>query len=189
MNILDIDEPFINVSQYAETDLGKMLSPGYPISLQTLFGKIGTIRSAMEYIVTPNYPERLLSKRKLKRDEISTIPKNKIDVPNYWAVIAYLLCLRVKSDDKLIEMLSNIEEDTKFVSYNKVTKNTLGIKSVTYKQNLTMNMYLHIIDSIVRVIKQGVFNDRYIQSIIISYKDDKNKSVFEGLAVAVESDI
>ena len=189
MTNLNIDEPYINVSKYSDSELGKALLPSTPVSLPTLFGEVGTLKSAMEYIVTPNYPVRLLSKRKLKSTDVNRIPKQKIDVPNYWSVVAYLLCLRVKSDDALINMLRETDEDNKFVSYNKVNKTTLGIKSSVYKPNTDMNMYLHIIDSIVRMIKSSVFNDHYIRELIISYKEDKTKSVFADLAITVESDL
>jgi len=189
MNSLNIDEPYINVSKYSETELGRALAPGFPISLQTLFGKIGTLRTGMEYIVTPNYPERLLSKRKLKCIDLDKIPKHKIDVPNYWSVVTYLLCLRIKSDEKLIELLRETDDDTKFVSYNKVNNKSLGINSIVYKENLRLNIYTNIINDITRLIKSNVFHDLRIRELIVSYKDDDSKSVFEGLAIAIESDL
>ena len=103
METLNIKGPYINVSKYSDSKLGKVLSPGHPVSIKTLLGVVGTLRSAMVYIVTPNYPSNLLAKRSLKRFERNKIPKQTIDVPNYWAVVTYLLCLRIKEDQEVID--------------------------------------------------------------------------------------
>jgi hypothetical protein len=189
MSIPGVDEPYINISKYSDCELGKVLAPGYPVSLETLFGTIGTLKSGMEYIVTPNYPTRLLSKRKLRRIDLEKIPRRKIDVPNYWAVVTYLLCLRIKSDHEVINALKKLDTETTFVSYNKVSNETFGIKSIVHKPNTDMNMYLHIMESIFKLIKADLFNHTYIRNLIISYKEDKDKSVFADLAITVESDL
>ena len=169
----------INVSKYSTIDIGKKLAYGYPISIETVFGKVGTVRSVMEYIATPNYPKELLSKTKLSPTDIKKIPKRKIPIDNYWSIITYVLCLRVKSDKELIQLLK--ENTLPFTSYNINKVKYFDTDVINFNYNYKMGKYLGIIMLIQELIKQDKFEDKYIQELIEFNKDVPDKDIFSSV--------
>ncbi len=175
---------YINVSKHSETELGKKLAYGHPIKTNTVFGKIGTIRSLMEFISTPNYPTELLSKQKLEPREIKRIPSKRISVPNYWAIVAYVICERIDQDDEVKELIKN--NKLTYTSFNKKRNDTLFDKEVVIGMpNHKMGRYLSIIRHIDTMLKEDKFTKENIKEFITACKDKPEQDIFEGTAVSI----
>ena len=178
------EKNIVNIVTKKQHDLGYRLTPGFPFKIETIFGTVGNLRNAMEFIVTPDYPTSLLSKSKLKPSEISRIPTRKILVVNYYAIVAYLLLERVEQDPELITLMIN---------------NTLPFASVFYKnkeyygktitvgiENTKLRTYVKICSDISLLIKAGDFsNANKREELINSYKNKKDVGVFDGLPFIV----
>ena len=91
-----LDNNYINISKKSVSELGRRLSLGFNFPFSTGLGDFKNMRSAMEYIFIPNYPERFLKKSYLTEEEINRIPKRSKEIPNYWAALAHLFICRIK---------------------------------------------------------------------------------------------
>lgn len=172
---------FINVGGNAKTELGKRLSYTHPIELHTVFGKVRSLRVAMDYLITPGYPTELLNKRNLSRADLNSIPKDKIKIPNYWAIVAYLACMRIKCDPELITMI----KDNK-LPYMAVRRNTIeGYDEqpiYAYENIYQMNRYLAILSAVSELIKHDRFDDENIRRLVNNAKDKPHLNLFHGVA-------
>lgn len=173
----------INVSKHSETELGRKLAYGYPINIDTVFGKVGTVRSVMDYLVTPNYPKALLAKPKLTPSDIKKIPKRKMYLNNYWAIIAYVLCLRVQSDSELIKLLK--ENKLPFTSYNVTKSKYFGQDAEVCDLNYKMGNYIDILNNIQTMIQEDKFTDDIIKEYVFDSMEDKTVSLFDGIVNTV----
>ena len=173
---------YINISAYSETKLGKKLSPGYPTEFQTLFGKIGNIRAYMDFIVTPNYPVELLSKKKLTSNDLKKIPNNKVHIANYWAAVAYGITERVNSDQELQTLLKE-SGDIPFTSFivKKKMNNILKKKYKVIFYNAKMEKYISIVNDIRKLLQEDRYEPDSLNELINSYKDEPDKDIFEGI--------
>ena len=169
----------INVSKHSNTEIGKKLSYGYPINIDTVFGKVGTVRSVMDFLVTPNYPKALLGKPKLTPSDIKKIPKRKTYLDNYWAIIAYVLCLRVLSDESLIKLLK--ANKLPYTSYNISKSKYFAQETEVIEFNNKMYNYIDLINGIQTLIQEDKFNDDSIKDFVFSKMKNKEISLFEGI--------
>jgi len=175
---------YINIVKDSEYELGSKLSLGYPVGFKTVFGTIGTLRSGMDFISTPNYPVSLLSKKKLTKHDINTIPSKRITVPNYWSVVAYMVCSRVKADSDLLQLLK--DNTLVLTSVNVKKTEDLGMFGSTYIPNYKMGRYLSIVRHISDMLKEDRFTDDDIKQFISDCRDDKDKDVFDGLPFEIK---
>lgn len=174
----------INVDHRSTNELGKMLSPLFPISVSTIFGTIGTIKNFMDFIAIPGYPREILALKKFGPKEIKSIPKTRIAVPNYWAIVAYAICQRVKTNVKLISMIK--KNTLPYTSYEKLEPGMFFDKEVLMSTpNIKMGRYLAIIRHIEKMIKADNFNDDAILKFIMDCRDDTSKDIFDNMAINV----
>lgn len=181
------DLEYINVAKSSDDELGKMLAPGYGYTFNTVFGSIGNVRNGMELITTPNYPMYLISKKQLTRKDIESIPSKKINLPNYWAIVAYLLCSRVQADTDLIEAIA--KNELEYTSVYIKSTSAMGITGAVVSPNLKMGRYLGIIRGISKMIKNNTFEDSDILNFVNLCKDQNNKPLFDGLPFKMDISI
>lgn len=175
---------YVNIDHKSDSELGKRLSPLYPIAVKTMFGNIGTIKNFMDFIATPGYPYELLSMKKFGSNEIKRVPRNRKSVPNYWAIVAYALCERIRTDSKLVELMQANTDP--YTSFSKLKPGTFFDKEISMSiPNIKMSRYLSIIRHIEQFIKEDKLNDETILSFINLCRDDVSKEVFDEMAVKV----
>lgn len=170
---------YINVSKYSESELGKMLSYGYPVKVKTVFGKLGTVRAGMDFIKTPGYPTALLGKQRLTADEVNSIPRKSTSVPNYWAIVAYIMCERIDQDSKVKKLLKENVAPI-FTSFN--TQDDRQFFKTTVKlsvPNMKMGRYLSIIRHIEKMLKEDRFTRDDIEQFVNDCKDHPELDIFE----------
>ena len=183
-NIEDKDN-YVNIVLNSDSELGKKLSIGYPFKFKTIFGNVGSVRNAIDYVTTPGYPVNLLSKSKLRSEEISKIPKNKVRLTNYYAVVMYILTERVKQDEDLIREL--MENDMILTSYY-TNKREIAGETVTVIIPKNDNaMLVQMYSDIEQAIKDngGVLNDEIQEKLIKSYITNPDKRLFDGVPFTV----
>ena len=176
-------EEVVNVVLNSNDELGRRLSAGYPFKFDTVFGKVGNLRNAMDYIVTPNYPVKLLSKGKLTSSDINKIPKKKNNMINYYAAIAYLIGERLSQDEETMEMIK--ANDKVLSAYYLNEREVFGKKITVYIPKKELTVYLSILNKYADSIKNGTFQDD-IMTIVESYKRDKESGIFEGSHISVD---
>lgn len=174
---------YISLDTKSNSELGRLLSYNHPANFTTVFGNVGTIRSLMDYITIPGYPYELLSKARIKPEEKARIPKRRISVPNFWAIVTYIVCVRIKGDVKIIGMLKDKPENVPFTLGTRTVKTELFGNTVIVKQQVTkMSRYLGIIAHVEKLIKDNRFTKEEIDSFVLAARDHKDKSVFDGIA-------
>lgn len=180
---------FINVSFKSEVWLGKELHPNYNKTFKTFAGKTGSVRLFMSLITIPGFPIELLNKR-LENEDFAKIPKEKVTLPNFWALVAYATCERVLQDKELRNKLKNNEAYlTSFENYTapslfKGRANlTVGVKSV----NTRMACHIAILREIIAMIKEDKFTRENISEFIDKCKSFPELDIFEGIPDSVKS--
>lgn len=170
---------YINVSKYSESELGKMLSYGHPVKVKTVFGKLGTVRAGMDFVKTPGYPTALLGKQKLSADEVNSIPRKHVSVPNYWAIVAYIMCERIDQDPRAKKLLKENVAPV-FTSFNTQSERQFFTKSVKLSvPNMKMGRYLSIIRHIEKMLKEDRFTQEDIEQFVNDCKDHPELDIFE----------
>lgn len=174
----------VNIDHKSDSELGKMLSPLYPINVKTIFGNIGTIKNFIDFITAPGYPYEMLRMKKFSPKEIARIPKNRKTVPNFWGAVAYAICERVKGDVKLLSLIK--KNTLPYSSFNQTEEGIFFDKRVLVSiPNLKMSRYLSVIRHIELMVKSDTFNDETILNFINNCRDDITKDVFDDMAVSV----
>lgn len=169
---------YINVSRYSKNKIGKKLAIGYPIQLDTIFGKIGSIRAGLDYLCIDGYPRELLSKKKLTYNEIKTIPKKRKSIPNYWSILIYILAKRIQSDIEIIDFIK-ANPNILFVSFNSYSESKFFDKDVKVSIiNNKMDKYLSSIKLIADLIINNRFTEDNIKALIYAVRVDGTKEVF-----------
>ncbi len=184
---------YVNVSSSTPDKLGRKLSYVSTFNpINTLIGKITCLRTAMSFIVTPGYPERLLSKTKLSSKDINKIPKETVFVPNYIAIVTHLVFERILNDKPLLDELLELPKDIKFTSFNIKNNFVSGFDSklTLYSDIPALLKYLQVIENIFKIIKN---NDRkdwsdLVCELIIESKADKDKKLFADVPFEIEFD-
>lgn len=180
----------INISKYSTTSIGKMLAPGYPFKFDSLIGTIGNIRNAMSYITIVNGPKWLLSKKKLTTTDIDIISKKKkVNLPNYWAIITYLIAARIMSDPALLSLIKNSNPDMIISTYNIYKDNSLGTTSRRIEMNYSISRYVAAVRLIFELIRNDNFNNESIIKLIQESKENKDVPLFEGAPFSITSDL
>lgn len=181
---------YINVSKHGTTELGQKLAPGYPLEVRvkTPFGVIGTIRNFQDYITKTGYPHKLLSKPKLFHNEADLIYKlEPVDVPNYWALVAMVICERVKMSKTLKSLLRKLGKNVVFTSFNEIAHRDMWNKSIeTSVSNSRMGVYLSIIRNIKIMIDENRFNDDNIRDFVMACMKDTSVDLYAGVACNVK---
>jgi len=169
----------VNISINSDSELGKLLAPGYNCKLTTPFGVINNLRTFMDFITTPNYPVRLLTKPKLTRDDINSIPKRKINIVNFWALVGYIVGNRILNDKNLINLLKENDGELTSRTTNKVT--IMELTTITETLNVKLVKLVEIYKQYEKLIKEDNFNKESIIAYVNSIKVDKSKDIYHGV--------
>lgn len=176
---------YVNIVKFSDSEIGKALATSTVVNLTTVFGKIGTIRNLMDYLIVIDYPSQYLAKTSLSKQEIEKIPKKKRGVINYWGIIAMVLIQRIRDDHKLLEKLIGLPKTIKFTSFDTTkTADGLGDTILVYKPNTEMHRYCMIVNDIYKAVKEDKYalqNKNKCISIIHNNTYDKTKSLYDGL--------
>lgn len=179
-------ERLINVSPKSHTLLGKMLSPITTSNTILFCGRVGSIKTFMEAIKTPDFPTDYLTKPFLLSAEIEKIPRKKVRLPNYWALVAYAVVERVKQDKKLISLLkANTLELTALEKDKEV--DLFGKKFVVPRAHEKLGFYIAIVRCIEKMIKDGTFDSKEkVDEFILECRDDIEKDIFANICIPLE---
>lgn len=188
---------YINIDLTAESKIGKKLAIESTFNaVNTLIGKMTSLRTALDYLVTPNYPFKLLTKSKLSAKDIMEIPTDKVWVTNYWAIAAHLIFERIYQDRTLLDDLLLCKDDIEFVSFKVSTNTSSGLKSKVINYNKGMFTYINIVNDIFLILKNntndnelneiGLMKD--IRKLILKTKSDGNTALFNNVPFDIEFD-
>lgn len=180
-------ERLINISVKSNNVLGRLLSPLHTSNTLLFCGRVAKIKAFMEAIKTPGYPLELLGKDFLSKKDLDSIPRQKVELPNFWALVAYAVCERVKQDTKLMDMLkvNNLE----FTILEKPKIVSCGGKQMKIEVlDLRMSNYVSIVRHIELMIKEETFlkqdeNGNYvtIDEFVNKCKAYPEKDLFENI--------
>jgi len=177
---------YINVIKDSNTELGKMLSPGHPRVFSTIFGNIGNVRAGMDFVTTMSYPIDILGKSRLTKNDIAKIPRKKVSIPNYWAVVAYLLVTRIRQDSKLRELMK--DNDKEYICVYIKNGEEMGKSYTSFIPVNVFGRYLSILRDIEVVIKDDKLDDDdTVMALIESYKHKETLKVFDNLPVECDA--
>ena len=177
-------EVYIRIDRVGKTELGKMLGYVYPRTFYTWVGECGNLRNYIDFLTTKGYPKHLLKKQRLNRKDILSIPKDKANVSNYWALVAAGFVDKVKSDRALLKALK--ENTLPFVAFNANKTMTLLGKSVNVSgHDPRYAKYLAIIRSVETFIKNDKLNDKEFIETWIKNCRDFDCDLFTGLPFEV----
>lgn len=178
---------YINIFRDSDSELGRRLAPGYVMKFTTFLGITLTMKSFMSAISIKGYPLELLNiaSSKAHAKKLNELKKlEKVNVPNYWALVAYALCEKVRADKKLQELMRN--NKAPYTAYN-VTKTStlLGKSIVTSLPNNSMGKYVAICTYITKMLQDNKFEDKDIQEFIEQCKEAPDKDILDGVACPV----
>ncbi len=188
---------YINIDLTAESKIGKKLAIGSTFNaVNTLIGKITSLRTALDYLVTPNFPFKLLTKSKLSAKDIMEIPTDKVWVTNYWAIATHLVFERIYQDKTLLNELLICNKNIEFVSFKESINTSSGLKSKVINKNKEMIPFINIVRSIFLLLKDnsknGVLDDnnlmKDIRKLILKTKSDENTTLFSRVPFDIEFD-
>ena len=185
------DKDFINISSNTGSNIGRKLAYTSTFNLtDSLIGKITSLRTAMDYIVTPNYPFKLLTKNKLKPIDIKKIPTKRISVSNYWSIVTHLVYVRIKNDNNLLEMIKELKDDVYFTSFNVKKYSASGIDSKIINYNNNIATYVNIVGDIIGIIKNNKPDtwDKLAIELMSDNKLKADKGVFDGVPFNITID-
>lgn len=188
---------YINIDLTADSKIGKKLAIESTFNaVNTLIGKITSLRTALDYLVTPNYPFKLLTKSKLSAKDIMEIPTDKVWVTNYWAITTHLVFERIYQDKTLLNELLICNKYIEFVSFKVSTNTSSGLKSKVINKNKEMIPFINIVRSIFLLLKDnsrnGTLDDinlmKDIRKLILKTKSDENLTLFNRVPFDIEFD-
>lgn len=178
-------EKIINISPKSTTELGRLLSPLTPSFTRLFCGKVACIKTFMEAIRTPGFPTNFLGKAHLSSEEVLSIPKKKVILPNYWALVAYAVVERIRQDKKLMGLLKTNTLTLTSLNKDKVTE-FFGKKITCSVVHNKMAMYVAIVRHIELMIKSDEFMDKAkTDEFILKCRDDETKDIMEGMCLTV----
>lgn len=188
---------YINIDITAENKISRKLAIESTFNVvNTLIGKMTSLRTALDYIVTPNYPFKLLTKSKLTAKDIIDIPNDKVWVTNYWAIATHLVFERIYQDKVLLNDLLLCKDDIEFVSFKVSSNTTSGLTSKVINYNKGMFIYINIVNDIFITLKNNFKDNELdtdklildIRKLIIRYKSDHEVGLFHNVPFDIEFD-
>lgn len=175
---------YIRIDRGATTELGKMLSYTYPKTFFTWIGECGNLRNYIDFITIVNYPKNLIKKQRLNKKDIMSIPRERANVANYWALVAAGFIDKVRGDKALLNALK--DNKLPFVSYCAGKTMELFGKSMNVSgHDVKYAKYLAIIRSVETFIKNNKLSDKEFIEGWIKDCRDFDCDLFEGLPFEV----
>lgn len=184
---------YLNISIHTPSKIGRSLAYTATFNaVHTLIGKITSLRPAMDYIVTPKYPVKLLSKGKLTDKDIANIPTDKVEVVNKDAIFVHLIFERIWQDKTLYNKLMELDPDIKFTSFNTKKNTVSNLTSKVTNYNDSSNNYLEILSKIYHMMHIYKGDDEslvnHVKTLINNTKQDKTKGLFTGVPFNIKFD-
>ena len=176
---------FININMHSTSELGKRLHTGYGYPF-TLCGNltVNSIKTFISFITRTEFPHYLLTKRKWEHEDTEKVSKERVYPRNYWALVAWAVCSRVRNDKYLIKLLK--ENEAPFTAFSMLEeesfldgKESMGIKNV--KMNYGLATYVAIIRNISDMIKANEFETNKIKAFINDCKQYPDEDIFAGI--------
>lgn len=186
------NDNYINVSMHSKDSLGRKLALTATFNkVSTLIGDITSMRTAVDYITIKGYPNRLLTKSKLTAKDIKKIPKNKVKVINYNAILIHLLYERIMQDKDIKEQFINLPKDVIFTSFNEKKQYASGFNSTIKQYNDNAFIYINALNAIHSMLKSTDMKDlnKDIKELIIWHKEDKELPLFHGVPFDIILDV
>ena len=175
---------YINVNHNSESVLGKRLAPSYNQSFPTFIGECSSITNFMNAIKYEGYPLSLLNKWRVTEEQFNFRGAKQLDVPNYWSLVAYALCQKVKADEELQKMMK--ENELPYTCFTTTVNKTFFNKSVMITQPKTsLAKYVAIIRHIQNMLKEDRFTDTHIEKFISDCKKFPEKDFLAGTCFKV----
>lgn len=176
---------YINVDIRSTTELGRRVSMVYSKPFFTIIGQASSIRMFANAITIPGFPMDLLNKFKPTKEDMMRIPKGEVSkVPNYWALVTYAFCEKVKADPVLKKLL--LENNLPFtaIAGNKEVE-FFNTKLLVEKPNFKLGKYIAIIRIVSEMLKTNKFTDNDIKDLIVKCKDVPEVDLLEGVACKI----
>ena len=180
---------YISLSTISKSSLGRSLAIGYNRKIDTMVGEVKSIRRFMEYVSTKNYPTKYLLQNKLKSPDIKTIAKlDTLTLPNYWGILAYITCKRVKEDERVLNLLKENTLPLTIVQWKQPDKDLKRLEGnkVCLANVDKLAVYLAIVRDIQTYVKSGLFYGNNIIELVEYYKKEKELSLFEGSSLILK---
>lgn len=172
---------YISLVDQSATLLGRALATTNRYKFDTVIGRVLSISKFMQYISTKDFPSRFLLKHNYSRDDNTLISKlETLELPNYWAAMAYATCCRIAQDDKVKNLLKENKLPLTIVRYelrNKYIPDEIEPKLIKYTK---LGNYLAIVRDIEILLKNDLFTEENITTLVDFYKTDKDLEVFSG---------
>ena len=175
LNVDNLND-YININ---DTSLNKNASAAFTL----VTGKVISIQRAIDQAIFPKMRDDLLMVPKLSVEHVQRRGKQCDTLPNYWALIGYIVIERIRQDKKLLKTLVADERPIVNVAVNTVT----GFKgSVTSVAPITTDpMYTGVVREVVkayRETKDVTPEERAeaLEKVIHDLKANKDLSIYAG---------
>lgn len=172
---------YISLVDQSNTLLGRALATTNRYKFDTVIGRVLSISKFMQYISTKDFPSRFLLKHNYsKKDNILISQLETLELPNYWSAMAYVTCCRISQDEKVMELLKENTLPLTIARYevrNKYIPDKIEPNIINYTK---LGNYLAIVRDIETLLKNYLFTEENITSLVDFYKSNKDLETFSG---------
>nr|DAO50759.1 MAG TPA: hypothetical protein [Caudoviricetes sp.] len=173
---------YIALSSNSDTILGRALSFNNPRKFKTFIGEVSGIRRFVDFIGYSYLPISFLLKGKYTKEDNELIKtKTRLELSNYWAVVCYAVCERIRQDKQLQIMIRNNTLPWTIVYWR---KNPAVLEEITQDRlcvnQIKLGEYLAMLRDIEILIKNNKFNKVGIAELIKHYMKNPEADLFEG---------
>jgi len=152
----------LNISGYGKTVIGQQLRYSYPAGSYEIpgYGKAMTLSSTMEYMQYPGYPKKFLNKKYLNTKDkkiIDGLKQAKLgkSLPNYTALLAGMVGIRLDNDPELCQELIKLPDDIVLTAY-RINTAVVGDKLQSWLvPHSKMAKYLQVLGVYIDQLKNG----------------------------------
>lgn len=177
---LEEGKDYISLVAESKSQLGRSLSVNYNYLFRTVIGDVRSMGRFIQFVSTKYYPNRLVTKGQFSNKDLGIIRKlPTIKLPNYWAIVAYVICTRVAQDSKLQKWLKENKLPLTIAKYAVRNKYVPEFSTPVLMNITKLGTYLDIVRNIEKLLKEDRFNDESITELIKSYKSVKHLGVFD----------
>lgn len=185
-----VGKDYINISTRADTKVGRELTyTAFFTPVDSLVGKINSIRTAVDYLSIPGYPYNLLRKRTLTFKDVNTIPKERVELPNLKSILIHLIWVRIKNN---VELLKHINENMIITSFRSTSHKQGNVESIVKTYNDKTYDYIDALKQVISLMLKGLSEDEESEEVIklmIKNKKRKDLKIFENSVVQVSLNI
>jgi len=185
-----VGKDYINISTRADTKVGRELTyTAFFTPVDSLVGKINSIRTAVDYLSIAGYPYNLLRKRTLTFKDVNTIPKERVELPNLKSILIHLIWVRIKNN---VELLKHIDENMIITSFRSTSHKQGNVESIVKTYNDKTYDYIDALKQVISLMLKGLSEDEESEEVIklmIKNKKRKDLKIFENSVVQVSLNI